>query len=167
MCTSSAATWFAACGQIAVGVAVAYIAWRQHKVAQEKLRLDLFEKRYAVYRAFVDKIRAPEVSTGPDDHTLKIHDAFWERLLEAKFLFGDDLNKYLKEVWKRSLAMSGGGRGQNFDEQMWMQHQNWFYEQFDNPEVDSMFRKYLGFDVRLASGRPSPKNHLTRRPFKT
>lgn len=38
----------------AVGLAVAYIAWRQWKTAREKLALDLFDKRFEVYRTIAD-----------------------------------------------------------------------------------------------------------------
>jgi len=34
-----------------VGLAVAIIAWQQWRVAKDKLRLDLFDRRYKVFEA--------------------------------------------------------------------------------------------------------------------
>ena len=41
-----------ACGTLIIGIFVAYVAWRQHQNAKEKLRLDLFERRYTIFEYF-------------------------------------------------------------------------------------------------------------------
>lgn len=166
-------SWISALGPWVTGMAVAWIAiWqlksqkqiadrqheleqriadRQAKLDEDKLRLELFEKRFAVYRALVDKIRVPNANS---ETGREIHDRFWERLLEARYLFGQDVNRYLGEVWTKSISLSVIEDKPPSDERkrdLWMKEvgelQSWFYPQFENPDVISMFQQYINFST--------------------
>ncbi|PAM73162.1 hypothetical protein CEK00_04765 [Stenotrophomonas maltophilia] len=55
---------FTAGGQLAVAIAVAYVAWRQAKTARNKLKVDLFDKRFALVKELrrrIDRIRAEQI----------------------------------------------------------------------------------------------------------
>ena len=85
---------------VAVGVVAAYIAFQQFWLARERLRLDLFEKRFAVFaavRRFLSLI-LQGASVKMDD--------FWQYragVAEASFLFDEDITDYLGEIDRRAL----------------------------------------------------------------
>lgn len=144
------AAWFSGIGQVVVGVAVACIAWQQHKTAKDKVRLDLFEKRFAVYRALIDKVRDPDAES---EYGKQIHDTYWEKLQQARFLFGDDVNNYLQEVWGKSIKLSAISRSAPEKEPEHLQWVNavtelrgWFYPQIDSEAVIELFSPYLNFE---------------------
>jgi hypothetical protein len=97
-----AATWFGAFGQIAVGVAVAYIAWRQHRTATDKLRLNLFEKRFAVYHALEDLIETV-IYESADAESFVLE--YCQRTSEAKFLFHEEVTSYLDEIKDKAMRL--------------------------------------------------------------
>src|SRR6266540_3624673 len=77
-----------------------YIAWRQHRLQREKLRLALYERRFKVYRALMDflgaVIRDAVVS-------VEGHRRFRIETAEAEFLFEKEVAAYLADVSKRAL----------------------------------------------------------------
>lgn len=80
-----------------------YIAWMQHKTARNKLNLELYEKRYALYLAakeFITKIAVsdPEVfSVAYNEFDIKTN--------STKFLFKEDVSKYI-DTLKTPLSLS-------------------------------------------------------------
>ena len=85
-----------------VGCAVAFIAWQQSKVARNKLRLDLFDRRYKVYDA-TRKFLAMIVrdATFSDSQLVE----FVAGTSDAEFLFGSAVVDYLAQIRKRALEM--------------------------------------------------------------
>ena len=80
-------------------VIVAALQWR---VADNKLRLDLFDRRYKVYdatRNFVAIIIKEATFTDSQLVDLNIGTS------DAKFLFGPDIEAYLAEIRKRAVHM--------------------------------------------------------------
>ena len=77
-----------------------WIASLQYRLAREKLKLDLFEKRYKIFdatRKFFGKVmREGEVKT-VDIVTFRIDTS------DAMFLFGKDVNDYLEDVKERGF----------------------------------------------------------------
>jgi hypothetical protein len=85
-----------------VGVAVAFIAWQQWQIASNKLRLDLFDRRYKIYdatRKFLEVIM----------RDAKFEDSqlfeFYAGTSDAKFFFDDDVVDYLSQIRERALKM--------------------------------------------------------------
>jgi len=87
---------------LVVGFAVVIIAWRQWRVAHNKLRLDLFEKRYTVYegaKTFLSVIFSHGDFTGEDLR------AFNLATRDALFLFPKQIEEYLHTIRSRALHM--------------------------------------------------------------
>jgi len=85
-----------------VGAVLAVIAFLQFKVAHDKLRLELFDKRYKVYdatRRFLSVILR--------DATFKDSDLFefYAGTSDAGFLFDTEVSEYLKQIRERALDM--------------------------------------------------------------
>ena len=87
---------------ILVSLCVAYIAWQQWQVARNKLRLDLFERRYKIYeatrkflgaivqKAFFTEIQLHEYNVGTSD---------------AEFLFGIEIVACLNKIYERAISL--------------------------------------------------------------
>jgi hypothetical protein len=71
------------------------IAYRQWKVAHDKLRLDLFEKRYVMYGVLTSTI-----ATTLQDGTISSSEItrFYRQTKGSEFLFGSDIEKYIGEL---------------------------------------------------------------------
>ena len=83
-------------GLIAVG-----IAWRQHQTENAKLKLDLFEKRYAIFEEtwqFLSGI----VRTGRPP---SLFPDFNNKIPQADFLFGNAVSRYLEEIVKKNAQL--------------------------------------------------------------
>lgn len=85
-----------------LGAAVAYIAYRQWKTARERGVLDLFEKRwesYEVIRGVIAEINRHGACPTPTSIT------YLRAIEKAEFLFGDDVNKYLKTLYQHMIDL--------------------------------------------------------------
>jgi hypothetical protein len=87
----------------AIALLAAVIAWAQWHTARSKLVLDLFNHRMEVYTG-VRKVMARVMMHGTAD----IEDIanFSGPQDQARFLFGDDVNRYLQEL-RKTLANLG------------------------------------------------------------
>lgn len=87
---------------LAIGGLAALIAWRQWKVSQAKLKLDLFEKRYAIFLA----------TWGELSHVVQSDTSFqrsgdWDNLRpQAQFLFGNEIYKYMLAISHKEIQVS-------------------------------------------------------------
>ncbi len=79
------------------------IAYRQWKTAHDKLRLDLFEKRYAVY----SELRSV-LATTLQQGTISYEEVmtFYRNFRGAEFLFGDEIEKYLEQIKDSLIKVS-------------------------------------------------------------
>ena len=77
-----------------------YIAYHQYRLGRAKFKLDLFEKRFAVFEATRKLLRAM-VSEGPGELE-KVYE-FRVGTADATFLFCSDISDYLNEVDKRAV----------------------------------------------------------------
>jgi hypothetical protein len=85
-----------------LSIAVAIIAALQWRVADNKLRLDLFDRRYKVYdatRKFLSVIIREGTFTNPDLFEFNAGTS------DAQFLFKPDVAEYLAEIRKRALHL--------------------------------------------------------------
>jgi hypothetical protein len=81
---------------------VAWVGVQQYILAHEKFKLDLFEKRFAVYKAtekfLVTIMKNPAI--GWDDPVM-----FLRETHDAVFLFGQEIVDYLDSLYKKALDM--------------------------------------------------------------
>lgn len=130
----------------------AWVAYRQSRTERAKLKLDLFEKRIAVYNevsACLGYIfRTGETSNDNDQR-------FIEAMHQAKWLFGADVRRYLQsELWPKmcdlhcvSVYLDGMDRSAERTEKIEAQAalKLWFAQQ-GNEGLDRVFGPYLSFD---------------------
>jgi hypothetical protein len=95
-------TVFFSIATLFLSVAVVVIAWQQWRVADNKLRLDLFDRRYKVYDA-TRKFLAVIIreATFADSQLFE----FYAGTSGAEFLFGADVVDYLGQIRKRAVDM--------------------------------------------------------------
>lgn len=81
-----------------------YIAYRQWRTAQNKLKLDLFERRIAIYeviQGFISSIITSGKTTSEKEY------AFLAGTRGAKWVFGEDIAEYIeKELWHNVCELS-------------------------------------------------------------
>lgn len=86
-----------------IAVFGSFIAYRQWCTAQKKLKLDLFEKRFAVYdaaRIFIASVMAS--GKAKDEEMFK----FLSSTGETKWLLNDDIATYFDEqIWKNAVEL--------------------------------------------------------------
>jgi len=87
---------------VLVAAAVAYIAYRQHSLAKEKFKLDMFEKRFSVYKATQRFLTVIFQSTRVDVDKLF---EFRRDTQDATFLFGQEIPAYLERLDKQALDL--------------------------------------------------------------
>jgi hypothetical protein len=137
----------------AIALAVGWISYAQYRINRNKLRLDLWERRYAIFTAtmtFVDRIVAEGDGRdeGRRDFDLGTHG--------KEFLFGKDVVNYLKLLRDKSVDLyghrvslhheTGLPRGPERDR---ASQENadlliWFSDQYTKCVLDA-FEPYLGF----------------------
>jgi hypothetical protein len=83
------------------GIAI-YIAWRQWKTANAKLVMDLFEKRFALYKNAHAAIAPITRSGRATDEDLRKFDEF---MGQALFLFGADVEAYLRGLRENIIQL--------------------------------------------------------------
>ena len=119
---------------------VAYIAYQQHKVNRDRLRLGLYDKRFKVFRGLIDLL-GYIVTRG--DVTNEELSHFYTATNEKEFLFNDDILGYLEEFQDKAkklqwlqekiknplLAPPGEAREKVFEERK--EVFNWLTAQFE------------------------------------
>jgi|SRR5882724_11442601 len=82
-----------------LSIAVALVAFQQWRVARNKLRLDLFERRYTVYDATRRFVRDSVQDFAHIDQHLIV---FNDETSNAEFLFEADVVNYLEQIRQRA-----------------------------------------------------------------
>jgi hypothetical protein len=88
---------------VAVAVIAAFIGFQQFWISNEKLKLDLFDKRFAVFaaaRRFLSQILQHGTFSTPEEFGQYRAD-----IAEAAFLFGEDVADFLDEIDRRALHL--------------------------------------------------------------
>src|SRR5688572_2839994 len=78
-----------------IAIVALYIAVQQHNVQRDKLRLDLYEKRLAVFNATMNLLASVESDAVASGAALY---RFITETANARFLFGVDMEKYLNHL---------------------------------------------------------------------
>lgn len=88
-----------ACVSLVLGIFGTYIAFNQYRTNQDKLRLDLFEKRIEAYEKLQEYFNCVFREACIEDKTLAI---LAEARYKSLFIFGDDISAYINEVWDKA-----------------------------------------------------------------
>jgi hypothetical protein len=130
---------------LVIGSIAGAITWRQYQVAKAKLKLDLFEKRYAIYhKTWVILSDAVIRGTAEDHHGMAT--PFNNFLPEAAFLFGPEIARYLDEVSTKWTQLNGLTRSFSTAEnpEKIKELEVWMYTQATTG-AKAKFAKYLDF----------------------
>ncbi len=119
-------TPFLSIATLFLSVAVVVIATLQWRVARNKLRLDLFDRRYKVYEATVRFVR---VSVQDFAHLDQHLSAFNDETSNAEFLFDTDVVNFLEQIRQRAQNNDG----------------IWFSDPDRITATTKTFAPYLGF----------------------
>jgi hypothetical protein len=132
-----------------VGLMVAFIAFYQMKVAHDKLRLDLYDRRYKIYQATKKFV---VMTLKANDYSYSQMFEFYADTTDAVFLFDSDVVDYLKQIEKRVIESRriydsfqplpvGVERTRLCDEEQ--SHRLWLTDQIT--AMTKTFTPYLGF----------------------
>jgi hypothetical protein len=134
---------------IAIGAFVAVIAYQQYRLSAEKFKLDLFEKRFSVYKGtqvFLSQIlRDAKFEL---EHLFK----FRAETQDAVFLFDDDIINFLKEIdskalefWSSHKSLEGVPCGEERTKLCQKESEllSWLTKQL--PKLKEVFSPYLKF----------------------
>ena len=75
--------------------AVAFLQWR---TAQQKAVLDLFDRRHAIYEIVRKAVGTVASNSTAFDQAREVE--YMQAMEDAYFFFGDDVEKYLRQLWK-------------------------------------------------------------------
>lgn len=134
-----------------IAVLGAFIAYRQWRLGQNKLKLDLFDRRFSVYDAARNFLAGIMTSGKAKDEDIY---KFVGATREAKWLLNSEIAAYLHEViYKKALALAslqaelegigvGTNRSKNVTDQRVIKE--WFMAQYE--VLDEHFSKFLKLD---------------------
>jgi hypothetical protein len=91
-----------------IAAIVAYVAIREYIVSRNRLKLDLWEKRYGVFTATMNLLAAVVREADCSNEELS---KFGRGIVGNEFLFDVEVTDYLQEqVWKKCVDLSGHRR---------------------------------------------------------
>lgn len=130
-----------------IAIITVYIAYQQYKTNRNRLRFELYDKRFKIYlsvKILISQI-VREANISQDDTR-----QFAIETREAEFLFDKETFNYLNEIYKKSLklytihiqlqSLSSEGKQAELNNQI-LQIVQWFNIQVD--VVSERFSKYL------------------------
>lgn len=133
-----------------------YIAYRQWLTAQNKLKLDLFDRRFKIYDATLNLIGSIKKLDKAYQGEIRQYSIAQQ---EAKWLLNEEISNYLKEIYDKALEfqtlsneiegitnqqkIEGIVDDQERTKKIKKQGElvTWFYAQ--NKEIDKKFSKFL------------------------
>ena len=99
---------------ICIAIFVAYIGFRQATVSRDKLRLDLYNKRFEIYEASLSFYQAISNYDGSKGEAFNAtHRAFIKAMKESQFLFSStsNIHKILQEISNDAFKVIGVKEG--------------------------------------------------------
>ena len=134
-----------------IGVTTLYIAWQQWKSNERKAVLERYERRLLIYQRVVEMLRLIVRNFKPEIHDLL---KFSADTAEADFLFGEEVPKYLNEIYSHGVDLNTARAEyrdfrqpvpEGYDHQQVVdaltREEKWFVGQFS--VAKEKFKKYL------------------------
>ena len=160
MACSTISTWFGCLDVIIgisqavfppiIGLAVVYIAYQQHKTNRNKLRLDLYDRRFKLYNEITSLLSSIVQRGDVSNDDLM---GCLRNTKEAVFLFKEDIPKYINELYTQATELQLlekiiGNKIPDADIKKAIEKRaeifGWFPKQFG--ECTEKFKKYLSFE---------------------
>jgi hypothetical protein len=94
--------YYVTCLSAITAALVAWVAVQQYRLAHDRLKLDLWEKRYAVYKG-AHRFLSLVVQAGATD--IKELFGFLEDTRDAFFLFRPDMAAYLEGLYRKGVDL--------------------------------------------------------------
>lgn len=139
-------------GPFFIALFVAYIAWQQYIINSRKLRLELFEKRYTVYKQVKDFIQKSIRDKGIEEITVIQN---YTEINEGVFLFGKEIVDFINRITLMNVELMTfrnklGNKNiteenKNIEVKMQTTIINKLISEY--PHVEELFNKYLDFKV--------------------
>jgi hypothetical protein len=85
-----------------IAVIAAYIAWQQYLTNHNSLRNQLYERRHAVFKAFMSYL-ADIIREGKTNYQRT--GQFYAEASEAEFLFSDAIPKHMEELYSKGIDL--------------------------------------------------------------
>ena len=155
--------------EVVIAAIVAYIAWQQHKTNRDKLRLNLYNKRYEVFYSLM--VLLSRISQQLNIKLEQI-DEFSRATKEAVFLFDEGIETYLETIRKKALDLWATkteleglpkGDARSAKARAITKLSGWFRKQHD-VAIDK-FGKYLKFKNQLKGKAMNWKRGFRRIAF--
>lgn len=135
---------------LTVGIVGGLIAYHQATVAQAKLKLDLFEKRYPIFQETWE-IMSEVVMKGTREKNYGLGNPFSNFMPRARFLFGRDVETYLSASVKKWVDLHAFEAEEEdpaaaaANAEQVAELRAWFFKQADTG-VKQLFGPYLDFE---------------------
>ena len=86
-----------------IAIIAVYVAWQQWQLNKRKMKLELYDRRKAVYEELkgLFHVISRDANVGMRDLS-----TYWVNVSEADFLFGSDVTNYLKEIYDHGVKLS-------------------------------------------------------------
>ena len=152
------------CSDFALPLATVFFAYQQARISELKRKDDLYDKRYRVY----GKLREFAESITDKKGNFELHRKLLREAMLHEFLFKDDLNDFMKEIWKKyntgigahlvckSIIVNNDNQITHYtDDNIRNQYYlsvNYFIEEFFF-ELRDKFKPYLNLEKKIKLGR--------------
>ncbi|GJM04048.1 MAG: hypothetical protein DHS20C09_00390 [marine bacterium B5-7] len=132
--------FFVALIPIALAILGSYIAIQQYRTNRKKLKIELFDKRYAVFIA-INQYLGVVMRDVSVDHSQRSEYLAGTR--GAEFLFKKEITEYIDEIWSKSIDLCTWAEDELTSTHATErgEHMKWFGRQFS--EIDERFKKYM------------------------
>ena len=136
---------------LVVGMIAAGIAWRQYRVARTKLKLDLFDKRYAIFEETWSILSSVTLNGTTATQNRRMVTPFNNLIPKSGFLFGGDVEDYLNDAAERwaklwSLELPRQTKPLSPDETRTAEELRKWFRQEASEGAKKVFGRYLSFD---------------------
>jgi hypothetical protein len=80
----------------------AWVAYRQYRNDQLKIRHDLYDRRLAVFNGFAEFLAHISQHADASEEAMR---AYLQRVRESYFLFGKDISEYLDDLYRKAVDL--------------------------------------------------------------
>lgn len=101
--------YISALAPLIISAYVAWIAYQQYRTNNEKLRLDLYDRRFSIYTASLDFYHTLAAFDENNEQHMESHRVFIKAVRESRFLFGEESEavELLEDMQQRAAGIMG------------------------------------------------------------